>query len=133
MFDGGFIDSILRLVEIGAKVVKLFGTVFFALCMFFLAYVFLAGTPIERINRGCIPVEWVGRTMTSAAALAGNGAEAKMEASAGEMFQGCRFFLFRQFYAKRLEQLRAQADAGKPASSVPAPQEATTHPDPEAP
>lgn len=98
---------------------KLFGTVFFALTMFFLAYVLLADSPTKRINRGCQPVSWVGTFATTAAAIFSNGAEQKMQASVDEMFQGCRFFMFRQFYAEELAELaRRQREAEQAVESA---------------
>lgn len=85
---------------------KMFGTVFFALCMFFLAFVFLAGTPIQRIDRGCLPVKWVGRAVTTVAAIASETAEDRARLGSSETVQACRFFMFRQFYSEELERQR---------------------------
>lgn len=95
---------------------KMFGTVFFALCMFFLAWILLAGTPLERITRTCQPASWIGRAMTTAASLAGESAEAKVKASTDEMFQTCRYFVFRQFYAEELKAQMAAAEAARQAA-----------------
>lgn len=92
---------------------KMFGTIFFACCMFFLAYILLAGSPLERINRACTPVAWVGKAMTTTGAIAGRGAEARVSDFATQAHQTCRFFIFRQFYAdeyrQALEQVRSAA------------------------
>lgn len=90
---------------------KFFGVVFFACCMFFVAYVMVGSTPLERINRGCLPVDWFGRAATTTAAVFSDGAERKMRVAADEAFQGCRFFVFRQFYAERFQAMKAEAAA----------------------
>lgn len=87
---------------------KFFGVVFFACCMFFLAFVMLGSSPLERINRGCLPIDWGGRAATTVAAVFSSGAESQMSVAAGEAFQGCRFFVFRQFYANKLEAMKVQ-------------------------
>lgn len=93
---------------------KLFGTVFFALAMFFLAYILLAGTPLQRINRACMPMSWVGRAMTTMASFGSAGAEAAVKESSGGLYEGCRVFIFRQFYAEELRALRErQAQSGQ--------------------
>lgn len=105
-------NSILKAINAVPNVaMKFFGVVFFACCMFFLAFVMLGSSPLERINRGCTPVDWGGRAATTVAAVFSGGAERQMRVAADEAFQGCRFFMFRQFYADRLEQMRAQAQA----------------------
>ena len=90
---------------------KMFGTVFFACCMFFLGFILLAGTPLGRIDRGCAPLTWVGRAITTVAALGSDGAEERMRASVAEMHQSCRFVLYRQFYAEELARQQALLNA----------------------
>lgn len=87
---------------------KFFGVVFFACCMFFVAFVMMGSSPLERINRGCQPIDWGGRAGTTVAAIFSSGAERQMRIAADEALQGCRFFMFRQFYAEKLERMRAQ-------------------------
>lgn len=90
---------------------KMFGTVFFICTCFFLLYILLASTPLERINRSCLPVSWTGTAVTSAGAIFSQGAEAGAQRSSRTLYDSCRFFVFRQFYAEELARLRAaQAD-----------------------
>lgn len=94
----------------------MFGTVFFICSCFFLLWVVLASTPLQRINRACQPAEWVGRLATTTGAAVDEGTEATVAGGANTLFNTCRFFVFRQFYA---EELRAQrAAAGEPAPAV---------------
>lgn len=88
---------------------KMFGTVFFALVMFWCAWVLLAGEPLSRINRTCSPVSWVGTTITTAGSLFSASAESDARRVAGEMFQTCRYFVFRQFYRDLYLEMRARA------------------------
>lgn len=103
---------------------KAFGTVFFALCMFFVGWVLLAGTPLGRIERTCKPTEWVGRAMTALVAIGGSDrAEAKSRAASGEVTKSCQFFVFRVFYAEELARQQAlleQARAGAEPAPAPA-------------
>lgn len=100
---------------------KMFGTVFFALSMFFLGYILLAGSPMERINRGCLPMTWVGRAMTTLASFGSESAESRVRDSADGMFQGCRVFVFRQFYAEELKAMKEQQAAAEAAAKAAVP------------
>jgi len=85
--------------------------------MFWLAYVLIGSSPMERMGRGCMPVNWAGRAATTVAAVFSSGAEARMQAASAEAFDGCRFFLFRQFYAEELRELRKLRDGGEGADT----------------
>jgi len=88
---------------------KMFGTVFFALVMFWCAWVLLAGEPLSRINRTCSPVSWVGTAITTTGSLFSTSAENDARRVSGEMFQTCRYFVFRQFYRDLYLEMRAKA------------------------
>lgn len=100
---------------------KLFGTIFFACVCFFAVWVLLASTPLERINRSCTPVTWVGRAMTTVGSFVSSRTEGDVQDAGARMFGGCRVFIFRQFYAeelKRLQQLREGDGDGQGSSGV---------------
>ena len=87
---------------------KMVGVVLFACLCFFFVYILLAGTPLERLNRSCLPATWFGRAMTTAASFSSNGAEAKSAEGSGQLYNGCRYFLYRQFYAEEHRELQEQ-------------------------
>lgn len=99
--------------SIGFDPMKMFGTVFFICTCFFLLFVMVASTPLERINRTCLPANWIGKVVTSTGATFSSRAETHAEATSNKLYDTCRFFVFRQFYADKLEQLRKEA--GSPA------------------
>lgn len=103
---------------------KMFGTVFFALCCFFFGWVILADSPIERINRGCTPMNWIGRAMTTIASFGSSKAEQQVADGSSSLFNGCRVFMFRQFYAEELAQLRAAHEAAQAGKGAVAPVQA---------
>lgn len=87
--------------------------------MFFLAYIMIGDSPIERLNRGCLPVTWLGRTVTAIASLGSPGAEQKTKDSVQQTFYTCRFVLYRQFYKDDYDQLiQQQAEAPAPPQPV---------------
>lgn len=90
---------------------KLFGTIFFACVMFFVAWVLLASTPLDRINRTCTPMTWLGRAMTTAGSFISARAENEVRSAGTAMYGGCRVFIFRQFFAEELKRLQ-EARAG---------------------
>lgn len=94
----------------------MFGTVFFICSCFFLLWVVLAGTPLQRINRACTPAGWVGRAATTVGAVVSSKTEHQVAGGAHTLFNTCRFFVFRQFYAEELQQQRAAAAAAAPAA-----------------
>lgn len=91
---------------------KLFGTIFFACVMFFVAWVLLASTPLDRINRTCTPMTWLGRAMTTAGSFISVKAEREVSSAGVAMYGGCRVFIFRQFFAEELKRLQ-EARAGE--------------------
>ncbi len=97
---------------------KMFGTIFFACVMFFAVWVILASTPLDRLNRGCTPVNWIGKAITSVAALGSANAEARAAATTESAFYTCRFFWFRQFYRDEYEAaMRARQAQPAPAQA----------------
>lgn len=96
---------------------KLFGTVFFIVTCFFLLWVVLAGTPLGRINRTCTPAEWVGRFATTTGAAVSSDAEGSTRRGANTLYDTCRFYVFRMFYAEDYAALVAQQQGQSPAAS----------------
>lgn len=92
---------------------KMLGVVLFACLCFFFVYVLLAGTPLERLNRSCLPATWMGRAFTTAASFSSPSAEEKTQEGAGSLYNGCRYFLYRQFYAEEHRELKAQYERSK--------------------
>lgn len=97
---------------------KMFGTVFFICACFFLLWVVLASTPLQRINRACQPAEWVGRFATTTGAAVSSKTESQVQAGANTLFDTCRFFVFRQFYAEELRAQRAATEAAGAGQAV---------------
>lgn len=93
---------------------KLFGTVFFIVCCFFLLFIILATTPLDRINRTCLPANWLGVTMTTIGAMVSTRTEDSVREGANTIYDACRFAIYRQFYAADYEAAR-QAASGTPA------------------
>lgn len=96
---------------------KMFGTVFFAATCFFFIFVIIADGPLERINRGCTPVTWVGKAFVTMASIVSTGAETKAKVASHEFFQTCRYTLYRQFYAEKHAAMKAEQEAREKAAS----------------
>lgn len=111
---------------------KMFGTIFFACVMFFFVWVVLAGTPIERLDRGCTPVNWAGKAVTSLAALGSAKAESRASATTQKLFFTCRYFWFRQFYADEYAALVARQQPDRADKAAPAAKAAPATPGPDA-
>lgn len=99
---------------------KMVGVVLFACLCFFFVYILLAGTPLERLNRSCLPATWLGRAMTTVASFGSNGAEAKSAEGADQLYNGCRYFLYRQFYAEEHRELQEQYEKVQSKPAAPA-------------
>lgn len=95
----------------------MFGAVLFACICFFFVYVLLAGSPVERLNRSCLPMNWVGKTLETIGSIgAGAQGEEKMGEAKATMFNTCRFALYRQFYSEEHKRLREQVDMNRGSS-----------------
>lgn len=93
---------------------KMFGTVFFICTCFFVLFVVLAGSPVQRINRACMPVGWMGTAITTVGAIFSARTESQVREGSNTAFNTCRFFVFRQFYAeewKRQREAAGQSDS----------------------
>jgi hypothetical protein len=97
---------------------KMFGTVFFICTCGFFLWIMLATTPLERINRACEPTRWIGKTATTTGSLVDNKTEHQVAGGARTLFDTCRYFVFRQFYAEELARMRAQAEAAAAAKGA---------------
>ncbi len=58
-----------------------------------------------------MPVDWLGRAITSIASLAGNAAESRTSIASAELVLSCQYLVFRQFFRDDLEEQRAAAAA----------------------
>lgn len=96
---------------------SLFGLVL----MVFAGYIFIAGSPLQRINHICAPVAWGGKLTTSVVSVfSHNGAESAWHGTQST-FQDCRYVVFQTFYRTEYEELRArEVAAEKTAKAKPA-------------
>jgi len=90
---------------------KWFGTLFFIVVMFFLAFIILTSSPMGRINRACLPVEWGGDVVTALVAVFKKDWEDGVREGAGKTTHSCRFFIFKVFYADEWARQKAAAEA----------------------
>jgi len=90
---------------------KYLGIVAFACLCFWVAFILFASKPIERVNRICMPVGWSINTLSAAGALASPRAETLGRAFGTDLYQSCRFFTFRVFYADLYRELQARERA----------------------
>ncbi|HEU0197435.1 MAG TPA: hypothetical protein VFQ88_09515 [Nevskiaceae bacterium] len=86
----------------------------------FVAYVLVAGTPLERINRVCSPITWVGKSFTALGDIAGHGVGGTLHHGASNTLQGCRFIVFRTFYSAEYQRLEAARAKHAKAPAAPA-------------
>lgn len=90
---------------------KYLGIVAFACLCFWVAFILLAGKPMERVNRICMPVGWTINSFSAIGALASPRAEAMGRAFGTDLFQSCRFLSFRVFYADLYRELQERERA----------------------
>lgn len=94
-----------------------FGYVFFLATLAFGLFVIVAGSPLSRIERACLPVEWVGRAITSVVSLGGPEPEGRVRVASEEAVLSCQYLIFRQFYREALEEQRAAREAREAAAA----------------
>lgn len=64
----------------------------------FVAWVFIAGTPQDRINNFCRPVGWAGNAVVSLSALAVPTQQENVQGWFDKFEYGCRYMTWRLFY-----------------------------------
>lgn len=83
-----------------------FGYVFFLATILFFLFVIIGSSPLERIDRSCMPVGWAGKALTSVASLFGDSPEMKTRTAMEEAEQSCQYIIYRQFFKDELEEQR---------------------------
>jgi hypothetical protein len=73
---------------------EFFGFIF----LFFIAWVFLAGNPSERIEHACQPVGWVGNATVSLATLVVPKQQERLQGWFDKVEYGCRYVTWRLVY-----------------------------------
>jgi len=90
-----------------------FGYVFFLAAILFFLFTILASSPLQRIERACLPVEWVGTGMTSVASLFGDSPEMRTRTGMDEAILSCQYLIYRQFFKDELEEQRRAREAAE--------------------
>lgn len=66
--------------------------------LFFILWVFVAGSGSARIQRVCAPVDWTGNVILSAAALASPDSQVPLTKTMDKVVYGCEYVFWRLFY-----------------------------------
>jgi len=98
---------------------EFFGMLFLA----FIAWVFIAGTPNDRIDNFCRPVGWTGNAVTSLSALAVPSQQENVKGWFDKFQYGCRYMTWRLFYQE--EYNKFMKSKGLPPAAPAAPAAAT--------
>jgi len=89
---------------------KPFFMLFFAFVMGYTGYVFIASSPIERLNRGCAPFTlWPGQLVVAAVKIGASDRTSETRNTFEGGFNTCRRWLWNAFYEEEYQQLRAGA------------------------
>jgi hypothetical protein len=95
----------------------------------FIAWVFISGTPQERINKFCRPVGWGGNAVTSLSALAIPSQQENVKRWFDKFEYGCEYMTWRLFYQDDyVAYMRTQQQGG--ASAVKDPSKPVVGPKP---
>jgi hypothetical protein len=92
----------------------------------FIAWVFIAGTPQERINHFCKPIGWSGNAVVSLAALAVPNQQENVQGWFNKFEYGCQYMTWRLFYQADYNAWKEQQEKGAgatPATSTAKPAE----------
>lgn len=73
---------------------EFFGMLF----LLFVGWVFISGTPNERIDNFCRPIGWTGNAVTSLSALAIPSQQVTVKGWFDKFQYGCRYMTWRLFY-----------------------------------
>ena len=86
----------------------------------FVAWVFISGTPQERINNVCRPIGWTGNVIVSMSALVLPDHQARMQGYFDKLEYGCRYMTWRLFYQEAYNAYKAQQAAAARQATTPA-------------
>lgn len=85
-----------------------FGTALFLLVLLFVAWIFVASTPLDRMSRTCSPVNWSGKMVVSLTSLVSPSFSGKVQKFFDDRFSDCRFVIWEQFYEDDFNKMKAQ-------------------------
>jgi len=94
----------------------------------FVAWVFLSGTPDDRIKSVCRPVGWTGNVVVSVSALVLPDQQTRVQGYFNKFEYGCRFLTWRLFYQEAYNTWLAQQPQNRPAGAPGAPAAPATAP-----
>lgn len=80
---------------------KHFGELLFFLFVAFLIWVFIGGSPTERINRACRPVAWSGDFLASLATAGNTDYGNSMRVDTANLDYRCQLTIWDYFYAEQ--------------------------------
>lgn len=83
------------------KLVEFFAGTLVAVLVLFVAWVFLAGAPDERIDRACRPTVWVGKVFSSASMAADTDYSGGISSGFSNFDKGCQLTIWDYFYAQK--------------------------------
>lgn len=87
----------------------------------FVAWVFLSGTPDDRIKSVCRPVGWTGNVVVSVSALVLPDQQTRVQGYFNKFEYGCRFLTWRLFYQEAYNAWLAQQPQARQAGAPGAP------------
>jgi hypothetical protein len=89
---------------------KPFLMLFFAFVMGYTGYVFIASSPVERLNRTCGPFTlWPGQLVVAAVKIGASEHTEETRNTFEGGFNTCRRWLWNAFYEEEYQQMRAGA------------------------
>jgi hypothetical protein len=87
----------------------------------FVAWVFIAGAPQDRISNFCRPLGWAGNAVTSVSALAIPSQQENVQRWFDKFEYGCRYMTWRLFYQNDYNAyIKAQQELAATSPMVPA-------------
>lgn len=98
--------------------IKPLSSLFGVLVLIYIGWIFLAGMPSERIDRGCRPVGWVGNIVTSIFAMGAPTLSKGSYRTFNNIEYGCQYAVWRLIYEKDWveEQIRIQQEQERQAA-----------------
>lgn len=88
---------------------KPFLAVFFLSCVLWAGSIFIAGTPLARIERACAPINWTNTLIASMTRLVAPTYAPKVDNFFVRRFQDCRYLAWQQFYENGYREMRDQS------------------------
>ncbi len=84
--------------------------IIFVSVMAFVGWVFIAETPLDRLDHTCRPVHWLGTATSSLVSVVSTSGEEKVNEFFESGVHHCKMIAWKQFYESRFNEMKVEKE-----------------------